>query len=71
MLEHPAITKTRETGYPYSSKRHEVGIDPLGNVVNAGDEILVLDDEFYLVNGLISDSIEILENHGAVYKMAK
>lgn len=71
MLEHPAITETNLTGYPYSPRREEYGVDGLGNEVYEGDEILVLDDEFYLVEELISDSVEILEIHGAIYKIAK
>lgn len=70
-MQHPTITRTLRTGYPYSPRREEYGVDALGNEVYVGEEILVLDDEFYLVNELITDSIEILEIHGAVYKIAK
>lgn len=70
-LEHPTITRARSYGYPYSDKRQEVGKDPLGNEVYTGDEILVLHDEFYLVQELLPQSIEVLEHHGATYKFAK
>ncbi len=69
-LEHPAISNATQTGYP-SDIREVYGIDSLGNEVLIGDQILVLDDEFYLVEELISDSVEILENHGAEYKVAE
>lgn len=71
MLEHPTITRTLRTGYPYSPRRQEIGIDALGNEVFEGDEILVYEDEFYLVSELSSDAIEILEKHGADYRIAR
>jgi len=70
-MEYPTITRTLRTGYPYSPRRQEVGIDPLGNKVFAGDEILVYEDEFYLVSELSSDAIEVLETHGADYRIAR
>jgi len=71
-LEHPDVSKARRTGYyPYSGKRNVVGKDPLGNEVLTGDEILVLHDEFYLLDELQPQSIEILQHHGAVLKIAK
>lgn len=74
MLQHPEITRAMRTGdtsYPYSARRREVGTDPLGNEVYAGDEILEFDDDFYLVSELSPDAIEILEHHNAIYKIAK
>lgn len=71
MLEHPAITQTERTGYPYSDRRKEYGTDPLGNEVYTGDEMLVYEDEFYLVETLSSDAIEVLETHGASHEIAK
>lgn len=59
-LEHPAITKTELTCYPYSPLREVVGKDPLGNEVYPGDEILMLNDDFFLV-----------ETMGASYEIAK
>lgn len=70
-IEHPAIARTLRTGYPYSPKREMVGTDSLGNEVFSGEEILEFMDEFYLVEELSSDAIEILEQHGATYKIAK
>lgn len=70
-LEHPTITKMERTGYPFSDHRKEYGIDGLGNEVLHGDEILVLDDEFYLVDELFQETIEVLENHGAFHEIAK
>lgn len=70
-MEHPAITHMERTGFPpYSPRREEYGTDALGNEVLVGDEILVLEDEFYLVEELTSQSKEILEHLGATYKIA-
>lgn len=70
-LEHPAVSRTLRTGYPYSPLRQVVGNDPLGNEVLPGDEILVFDDEFFLVETMGSEAKEILEILGASYEIAK
>lgn len=70
-LQHPAITRTLRTGFPFSERREEWGIDALGNEVFTGDEILEFMDEFYLVEELSDDAREILEQHGGIYKIAK
>lgn len=70
-LQHPMITRIERTGYPFSNKREEWGIDALGNEVFTGDEIIEFMDEFYLVEELSSDAKEILEQHGGTYKIAK
>ncbi|MEN2466712.1 hypothetical protein [Ornithinibacillus sp. JPR2-1] len=70
-MEHPAITHMERTGHPtYSPKREEYGVDALGNEVFVGEEILVLEDDFYLVEELTAQSKEILEQLGATYKIA-
>lgn len=69
MLEHPDITHINRTGYPRGYEELEaIGIDALGNEVYEGDEILVLDDEVFLVQELGMESIEILEILGANYE---
>jgi len=70
-IEHPDITRAMLTGYPYSSKRSMVRIDGLGREVQPGDEILEFMDDFYLVDELSIDAQEILEQHGAVHKIAR
>lgn len=71
-LEHPAISKTISTGYPvYSPFREEYGVDGLGHEVYISDEILVLDDEFFLVETMGAEAKEILEILGASYEIAK
>lgn len=70
-IEHPDITRTMLTGYPYSSRRQTIRVDGLGNEVYNGDEIIEFMDEFYLVDELSSDAQEILEQHGAVRKIAR
>jgi hypothetical protein len=71
MLEHPDITRALRTGYAYSERREMSFVDGLGNDVHSGDEILVLNDEFYLVDELFQETIEVLEQQGATYKIAK
>jgi len=71
MLEHPVIEQINRTGYPFSDRREEYGTDGLGNEVFKGEEILVLDDEFFLVEELSMDAIEILEILDADYEIAK
>lgn len=70
-LEHPAVSRTLRTGYPYSPLRQVVGNDPLGNEVHPGDEILMLDDDFFLVETMGAEAIEVLEFLGASYEIAK
>lgn len=47
------------------------GEDSLGNEVMEGDEILVLDDEFFRKEDLSYDAIHILEMFGAEEKIAE
>lgn len=70
-LEHPTITRTRSDGYPYSERRQMVWKDGQSNEVYPGDEIILFEDEFYLVEELPATAIEILERHGGRYKIAK
>lgn len=72
MLQHPDITLVRRKGFiPYSDLRREYGTDPLGNEVMTGDSILVLNDEFFLVDELFQETIEALEVVGASHEIAK
>ncbi|WP_068672309.1 hypothetical protein [Oceanobacillus sp. Castelsardo] len=71
-MEHPLIERTIRTGFPiYSPRREEYGIDALGNEVFCGDEILVYEDEFFLVETLMNETKEALEAIGATYEFAK
>jgi len=69
MLEHPDITRVRKNGYPSVEPAFR-GIDGLGNPIYENDEILEFDDQIYLVDEISSDAIEILERHGANYRIA-
>lgn len=72
MLQHPEITFIRRKGFvPISYKREEYGVDPLGNEVMTGDNILVINDEFFLVDELFQETIEALEVVGATHEIAK
>ncbi|GIO25354.1 hypothetical protein J11TS1_39350 [Oceanobacillus sp. J11TS1] len=70
-IQHPDITRSENTGYPYSNRRAMYGVDGLGNDVHTGDEILRLNDEFYRVDDLFQETIEVLEQQGAEYEIAK
>jgi len=64
-IEDPRITRINRTGYPETEKE-PYGEDFFGNEVFLGDEILVLDDEFFLKEMLSTDAIEILRHFGAI-----
>lgn len=70
-MQHPMIDRIEKTGYPYSDLRETVGVDPLGYEVLPGDQILALNDEFFLVETLGADGVEILEYLGASYDIAE
>lgn len=70
-MDHPMVAEMERTGYPRGRALEVYGTDALDNEVYEGDRILVLNGEFYLVETLMSDSIEILETHGAHYEIAE
>lgn len=71
-MEHPEITQIRQYGYPRMNVyTNQYGIDALGNEVFNGDEILVFEDTFFLVEELGDQAKEILELLGARYKQAQ
>ncbi|EDP24823.1 MULTISPECIES: hypothetical protein [Bacillati] len=70
MIEHPDITRTIRMGYPEREQKH-CGFDFFGNECFEGEEILVLDDEFFVKQELSNDAISILRYFGASSKIAK
>lgn len=70
-MQHPTIDRIERTGFPFSDRREEWGVDALSNDVYTGDEILVYEDEFWLVEKLSLDCKETLEIIGAEYQIAK
>lgn len=70
-MDHPMVERIERTGFPYSDRREVYGEDPFGNEVFAGDEILKLEDEFFLVDELSEQTKEALEAVGATYMIAK
>jgi len=71
-MQHPIVERIQRTGYPiYSPRRQEYGTDALGNEVFSGDQILVFEDEFFLVETLMNETKEALEVIGATYEIAK
>lgn len=70
-MDHPMTMEIERTGYTREFRPNVYGTDALGNEVYVGEEILVLEDEFYLKENLISESIEILNKHGATSEVAE
>lgn len=70
-MDHPMVTEIMRTGYPSHVKEPELyGDDALGNEVFKGDEIYVFEDEFFLRETLIQESVELLEIIGATLTTA-
>ncbi|WP_337970218.1 hypothetical protein [Virgibacillus salexigens] len=71
-MEHPVIARIMDTGYPVMNHlRNENTVDALGNDVFSEDDILVLEDQFFLVDSLSEESKEVLELLGATYEEAQ
>lgn len=70
-LEHPAITRTRLTGYPTKEETEIYEYDVLGNAIYLYDDVIAMPDGIYRVASLCdSDLAEMLEN-GGIYQQAK
>lgn len=70
MLEHPDITRVNHAGYLHPEPKH-YGFDFFGNEVLVGDKILVLDDEFFLKEELLDETIKVLKLVGAEETIAE
>ncbi|MGP4061476.1 hypothetical protein [Halobacillus sp. H74] len=70
-LNHPVIDQIERTGHPFGIPEPEhYGLDGLGNEVFAGDEIYILNEEFFLKETLMYESRELLKTLGAEEKKA-
>ncbi|WP_121639359.1 hypothetical protein [Virgibacillus sp. Bac330] len=70
-MEHPEITQIRQYGYPKMNVyTNQYGIDALGNEVFSGEEILVIEEAFFLVGELEDQAKEVLEVLGGRYDRA-
>jgi len=69
-LEHPDITRMNRTGHHRPIPKI-YGTDDLGNTVMGGQEIICINDRYYLVDALDQQSLEILEQLGAMYAIAE
>lgn len=67
-LEHPAITSTRLTGYPYSTVKKIHTHDVLGNPVYLYDDVIAMPEGVYKVCGLSTKAIRELLNEGGIYQ---
>lgn len=71
-MEHPEITQIRQYGYSKMNVyTNQYGIDALGNEVFSGDEILVVEETFFLVEELEDQTKEALELLGGRYDCAQ
>ncbi|MEF2293109.1 hypothetical protein [Virgibacillus dokdonensis] len=71
-MEHPEITQIRQYGYPKMNVyTNQYGIDALGNEVFSGEEILVIEETFFLVGELEDQAKEVLEVLGGRYDFAQ
>lgn len=70
MIDHPDIRRAIRTGYPEQEPKF-YGFDFFGHEVSEGEEIITLDDEFFLKQELSHDAIAILHYMGAKSKIAK
>lgn len=69
-MDFPTVKRTMLTGYPEKEPKL-YGSDAFNNPVLEGDEILCMNDFYFLKRALTMDAIEVLEYMGAVEKIAK
>ena len=70
MIDHPDIRRVIRTGYPEQEPKF-YGFDFFGHEVSEGEEIMTLDDDFFLKEELSRDAIAILHYMGAKSEIAK
>lgn len=70
MIDHPDIRRAIRTGYPEPERKY-YGHDFFGLTVLEGEEIMELDDEFFLKQPLPYEAIAILRYVGAITKIAE
>ena len=66
-IQHPYITKMRVHGLP---EVQPVNTDSQGHEIYSGDPIITLNDEVFLVEPLLQETIEVLELLGAEHETA-
>ncbi|MFA1821206.1 hypothetical protein ACDX78_13700 [Virgibacillus oceani] len=66
-IQHPDISKMHVHGLP---EMQPVNTDKLGHEIYPGDDIISLNDEVFLVEPLMQETIEILEKLGAEHEIA-
>lgn len=69
-IQDPRITMVMRTGYS-QAVHNQTRRDFFGNEVFEGDEILVYDDEVFLIGEISNDLWEFLKFLGASYEIAK
>lgn len=70
-MNHPVLEQIERTGYPDGlPETDHYGLDGLGNEVFDGDEIYVLNEEFFLKETLMEESRALLITLGAEEKKA-
>ena len=68
-LEHPAITRTLRTGYPYPIESEHWGVDACGDEIMYGDTIYEFPDGEIVLEENIREYL--IEHLGAVRKIAE
>lgn len=70
-LEHPAITRTRLTGYPTKEGDEIYEYDVLGNAIHLYDDVIAMPDGIYRVDSLDDEQVHELLEDGGIYQQAK
>jgi len=71
-MDHPEVLMAMQTGYPsYNQPENPIGEDSLGNAIYSGDELFVVNDEWFVIEELTYNAIEVLEAIGADRVLAK
>ncbi|WP_281659101.1 hypothetical protein [Halobacillus sp. Cin3] len=70
-MNHPVIKQVERTGFPKGVTEPEhIGLDAMGNEVFEGDQIYILNEEFFLKETLLAETREALEVLGAEERKA-
>ena len=68
-LEHPAVTRTMQTGYPYQVESEHWGVDARGDEIMYGDTIYEFPDGEVVLEENVWQYL--IENLGVVRKIAE
>lgn len=69
-IEHPTVSNLLQTGELDGITAYVYGHDYFGRETFVGDGILVLDDDFFLLEELAEDAVQLLLDFGAIQDIA-